>query len=68
MDFDYAVIGKFLSVGIRRPPRRGGPTRQARNDGKADFLTYHIIRCYTWQLFLRVVPLRGKFLNAFKIF
>ena len=38
-----------ISVGIRRPQRRGGPTGQDRNDGKADFVTYDIIGCYTRQ-------------------
>ena len=34
LQFDYTVSNKSFSVGIRRAPRRGGPTGQARNDGK----------------------------------
>ena len=34
LHFDYTASNKWFSVGIRRAPRRGGPTGQARNDGK----------------------------------
>jgi len=70
LHFDYTVTvnDKFLSVGIRRSSRRGGPTGQAWNDGKTDFfnLSYYMLQlsCLTCRAAARQVPQRFKFYSV----